>query len=390
MVSPARSIGWMSFLAFAAFVSLGLPDGVLGVAWPAAHASLRIRVETLGLILPLGSMFTLLSSLAAATLAARLGVGSVLVISTILVCASLGCFAAASSLFWLLAGAVLMGCGSGAIDACINAWAVRRMGPSGISALHAFYGVGATCGPLIMTACIALASWRAGFAALAGALAAMGVAFVFSRRSWDAPEPSGCPTPTARAPMSEALRSGAVWLSAATFFVYAGVEVTAGQWMSTLLVEQRGRSLELSGLTVGVYWGGLTAGRALCAGLARSIQPGRLLRSATWTLPLAAGALWANGGVAADLAAAAALGLLAAPVYPLLMSLTPARVGQRLSAQAIGVQVSAATLGIAALPAATGLLARVWGLGAILPAVLACSALLLVLQEAAARRRPGA
>jgi fucose permease len=358
-------------LAYVAFVSLGLPDAVLGVAWPSLRAAFALSQAAMGAALGANVAGYLAASVLAGRASAALGVGGVLAASTALVAGGLTGFALAPAWAVFVACALVVGLGSGAIDAAINAYAAVHLPQRHMTWLHACYGAGATTGPAVMTAALAAASFRAGYAALATAMAAMAVAFLATRRRWER-GPGGAP---AAASLGAALRHPLVRLQAAIFFVYTGLEASAGQWAFTVLRETRGAGLEAAGAWTAAYWACLTAGRVAVGFAVRRVGPDRLVRAGT--LGAAAGAaLYAVLPGASGALGLVLLGLSLAPIFPMLMSRTPDRLGPSVTGHAVGLQVAAATLGVAALPSAHGAVADAFGPGAI-PIASTCFALLL-------------
>ncbi len=378
-------------LAFLAFVSLGLPDGVLGIAWPSMRATFGVPLAQLGSLLAAAMLGYLVSSFCAGWLVARMGVGALLVWSTLLMVANAWGFALASAWPVMVACAGLAGLGGGAIDAAINAFAATRFSAGSVAWVHACYGIGATLGPLLMTATLAAGvGWRWGYGLLGALLAGMAVAFALTLGLWRiAPGP-----PTARradAGVVATLGHAPVWPGVALFFLYTGLEVTAGQWSYTLLVEGRGVAPAMAGAAVAAYWASLTAGRVLAGALARRVSPRVLLRAALALAPVGGALVWAAHGGALAVLGLVVLGAALAPVYPLLIADTPRRVGERYAAHAIGFQVSAAYLGVAAIPGAVGLAATWHGLEVVGPALLVVALAVLALHEgmllARSRRR---
>jgi fucose permease len=370
-------------LALLAFVSLGLPDAVLGVAWPSMRSSFELPLDRLGLLLFAATAGYLTSSFVSGPVTRRLGVGGVLVGSSALVALSAAGFASAPVWSLLPCAAVLAGLGGGAIDACINAFAAVRFPAGRIAWLHASYGVGASLGPLLMTGILAAGlSWRWGYAVLAAVIALMGLGFLRTRDRWQtSPEPAGSP---AHAALRDSLRKPVVLGSALLFFLYTGVEAIPGAWAYSLLTESRGVANALAGLSVALYWGSLTTGRLVSGALAHRIAPMRVLRASLLLAPLWGALLWAGFGFAPDLFAIAALGFSVGPVFPLLIAATPGRVGGPHSGNAVGVQVSLASLGWASLPATAGILARAQGLEAVPVFLVGCALAVLLLHEALA------
>lgn len=358
-------------LAYTAFVSLGLPDAVLGVAWPSLRTAFALSQSAMGAALTANVAGYLASSVLAGRASAALGVGGVLAISTALVAGGLTGFALAPAWAVFVTCAVVVGLGSGAIDAVINTYAAVHLPQRHMNWLHACYGVGATIGPTVMTAALATASFRAGYAALATAMSGMGVAFLATRRRW------GRRAGAAAAPatLGAALRDPRVRLQAAIFFVYTGLESSAGQWAFTVLRESRGVAVESAGAWTATYWACLTAGRVVVSFAVARVSPDGLVRAGTLGA-VAGAALYAILPGAAGGFGLVLLGLSLAPIYPILMSRTPDRLGTELTAHAVGFQVAAATLGIAALPTAHGALADAFGPGSIPVALAGVAALL--------------
>jgi fucose permease len=385
---PRSRRTWLVPLAFLAFVSLGLPDGVLGVAWPSLRRSFGRPIDQLGLILLATMAGYLASSFSAGAVLERLGVGRLLVSSCLLVAGAAGAWAAVPWWAAIVAGAFVSGLGAGAIDAGINAFAAARFTPRVITWLHACWGLGAMIGPLVMTAVVATgAGWRWGYVLLAASLLAMAACFQLTLGLWELPGARGAtPLRGVAGSLGEALRAPRVRGNALLFFLYTGVETSAGQWAFSLLTESRGMTATAAGLAASTYWGSIFAGRLAFGALAHHVAPARLLRLGMAGAPLAALVVSLTRSGAGGFAGLFALGLLLAPIFPLLIAETPSRVGERHASHAIGFQISAATLGAGTLPAAAGLLARHAGLESLGPFLLATAVLVLVLHEAAGRR----
>jgi len=394
--STATGSRWLVPLAFLAFVSLGLPDGVLGVAWPSLRRSFQQPIDRLGLILLTMMAGYLVSSFCAGTLVRRLGVGRLLLGSGLLVAASAALWAAAPAFALVVATGLLAGAGAGAIDAGINAFAATHFTPRVITWLHASWGLGAMTGPLAMTATLAAGlGWRAGYAELATALVLLSLSFGLTLGQWDRPPsraraPRADADPAAHLPLAgpslvEALGNPRVRARAVLFFVYTGIEAGAGQWAYTFLTESRGVGAEMAGLATSCYWGSIFVGRIAFGAAAHHLTPRVLLRLVTRLAPLAALVVCTTRSGLGGFAGLCVLGLLLAPIFPLLIAETPARVGARHAPHSIGFQVAAATLGAGTLPSLAGVLLRRVSLEALGPFLLAATLVLLALHERAAR-----
>ena len=365
--ASSRSGRSLSLIALLAFFSLGLPDGVLGVAWPSMRGSFALPMSQLGVLLTAAMVGYLASSFASGALVARLGLGRVLAASSAATAASALAYALAPVWEVVVLSAVVAGLGAGAIDAGINAFAAARLSARLTTWLHASYGIGATLGPLLTGAVLgATGSWRMAYGLIGVVLATMTIGFVRTADRWAVEE-----GPAPLAPMApgfgEALRRPAVWLSVGLFFIYAGLEVGVGQWGYSWLVEGRGVAPGRAAVWLAAYWGSLTAGRVILGALTTRFSAETLLRGSLAGVFPGIFVLWAGLGPAAGAFGLPLLGLALAPIFPLLIATTPERVGTTHATHSIGFQVAAFYLGTAALPGAAGVLARHLGLDVLGP-----------------------
>jgi len=375
-------------LAYLAFISLGLPDTVLGVAWPSLRAQFGIPASAMGAALGAGLIGYFASGLWAGIGVAKLGVGGLLAASSALVATALLGYALAPSWGLFFPVGVLMGLGSGAIDSGLNGYAARHFSVRHVNWLHACWGIGASTGPALMTFAIAEGfGYRAGYGALASVLATMAALFLLTQRRWDDPRPAdGDATAAAASPPAErlgfrsALARGRVWLLIVTFFLYTGLESSVGQWCFSWMRERRGLSVEAAGAWTSAYWASLTIGRLVLGVFVDRFGPDRLLRCASLGAVLGVVAFTGSGGNLGR-AGLLLLGASLAPMFPTLMARTPARVGEDVAHHAVGFQVSAATLGSTMMPALGGVLVSSAGLGAIATLVIGLSIALLLTHE---------
>jgi fucose permease len=391
--STVRSSATLLALAYLAFISLGLPDAVLGVAWPSLRGSFDLPQTFLGVLLAVTAAAYFVSGMLAGRLMQGLGIGTLLAGSTALVAVSVLGYSAAPVFALLLVAAPLVGFGSGAIDSALNSYAARNFSPKHMSWLHAAYAAGATTGPAIMTAVLSGgASWRVGYAVVGLTLAPLALAFVATRRLWetgssappvvmDAPGSVG-PVRLDEPPVGtfSALRSGRVWLQIGIFFLYTGIEVAAGQWSYTILIEDRGLGSTAAGTWVAAYWGGLLAGRLVLGFVVERVGQVAMIRLATVGVLLFS-VLFAIPGLKVGVAALPLLSFSLASIFPGLMAETPRRLGERIAPHAVGFQVSAATLGVAGVPTVAGLMSERFGMGSIGWVIAACALVLIVLHE---------
>ena len=351
-------------LAYVAFIALGMPDGLLGVAWPSVRASFSIPLDAVGLLLSATVTGYLISSFLNGPLIARLGVGKVLAASCAMTGAGLIGYTLVPAWWMMVLLGVVAGLGAGAIDAGLNTYVAAHFGEGLMQWLHASYGIGVTLGPIIMTiALTALSSWRAGYMVVGGFQLALAACFALTLPIWDRKEvPAGSEAPKRltdyRTPLGETLRRPGVWLSVLLFFLYTGSEVSLGTWAYTLLIESRGIRPEVAGLWAGSYWATFTVGRVVAGLYAKRVGVNLLVLGSLMAALLGAVLLWWNPAYAANLIAVALIGFAIAPIFPALMSGTSQRVGVHFAANTIGMQMAAGGLGTAVIPGLVGILAR--------------------------------
>ena len=352
-------------LAYAAFIALGMPDGLLGIAWPSIRADFGIPLDSLGLLLFASVTGYTTSTFLSGVLVGRIGVGRLLAVSCALTGAALVGYTLVPVWWMMVLLGVMAGLGAGAIDAGLNTYAAAHFRPGLVQWLHASYGIGITLGPIIMTlALTTLDSWRVGYRVVAGFQVLMALAFALTLPWWgnqqeraadDAQEKRLTDYKT---PLAETIRRPRVWLSILLFFLYVGAEVSLGTWAYTLLTESRGIAPQMAGFWAGGYWATFTIGRILAGLFAHRLSIDTLVQGGLTLALLGAGLLWWNPFEMANLLAVTLIGLAVAPIFPALISGTSQRVEARFAANTIGMQMAATGLGGAVIPSLVGVLAR--------------------------------
>ncbi len=366
-------------LAALAFVSLGLPDGLLGVAWPSIRASFGLELDALGALLVAATTGYVASSFSSGHLLGRLNLGTVLAVSCGLTAAALLGYASSASWLAMLALGAVLGLGSGAIDAALNTYVATHHGPRMLNWLHACFGVGAASGPLIMTAVLESgSSWRRGYAIVGLAQLALAACFVVTFRSWPRSDGGATAEHTTSETTMSTLRVRGAWLGIAAFFVYSGVEASIGAWTYTLLTEGRRMAPVEAGLIVSLYWGSLTAGRLLAAVAGGLVGVETMVRIAVWGVAAGMTMVWLNAGAAWTSLGVLAAGLASGPIFPSLVATTPARLGPRHAANAVGFQIAASAIGLSVLPGLVGVAADTFGVEAIARLTAALAFLLVI------------
>jgi len=379
-------------LALTAFIALGMPDGVLGVAWPSIRAGFSLPLDAVGLLIVASTTGYLTSTFLSGLLVARMGIGLLLAASCALTGAGLIGYTVVPDWWMMVLLGTAAGLGAGAIDAGLNTYAAAHFSAGLMQWLHASYGVGATLGPVIMTAALTtMNSWRMGYILLGGFQLILAISFALTLPVWNiktAGEDAAPRLTDYRTPLGKTLRHPGSWLSMLLFFLYTGSEFSLGTWTYSLLTESRGIRPEVAGLWAGSYWATFTAGRFAAGLYAGRAGVDRMVRGSLLTALLGTLLWWWNPAPAANLAAVGLIGLAIAPIYPALTTGTSRRVGVSHAANTIGMQMAAGSLGCAAIPALIGVLARRISLEIIPIAITCIFTALLILHALAAGKNP--
>ena len=368
--SPRSKIGLIA-LAYIAFISLGMPDGLFGVAWPSIREDFSLRLDSVGAFFFAATTGNMLSSFFSGKIIARLGVGGTLAASCVLTASALLGYTLAPSWWLMVALAVAAGLGAGAIDAGINTYVASHFGEGLMQWLHASFGFGVTLGPIIMTAGLtAFNSWRLGYQVVGIAQLLLATIFLLTMRMWrDNSVPDSLeqqrPLSDYHTPFRETLQRPVVWLNLLLFFLYTGAEYSFGSWTYSLLTLSRDVPVEVAGLWAGSYWATFTIGRVMAGLLTHRFGMANLLK-AGFLLALGGSILlWWNPFPQASIIAVSVIGFAIAPIFPGLVSGTSARVGEHHAANTIGMQIAAAGFGGAVVPSLAGVLAQNFSLEAI-------------------------
>lgn len=351
-------------LIYLGFVSLGLPDGTLGVAWPPMQRQLDLPLAMAGWLVALSTLLSAASSYLSPRLLARWGTGPVVAASGALTGGAIWIFATASGPWWLVLGAIPLGLGAGAVDVGLNSYVARHYSGRHMSWLHACWGVGATLGPLVLTQSLGWASgWRGGYQVIGTAQLALALIFVLSLALWarvpertpDANADEGGPARMIDPSSPNGRR--AVGLSVLVFVLYVAVETTAGLWANSVLVLGRNVDPATAGRFVSAYYASITIGRLVLGGVVDRWGNRRMVTGGA-VVALGAAVLFALAPTPALAGVALVLlGLAFAPIYPGMMHETPRRFGHAEATTIMGRQSSAAYFGAAFMPALGGAIA---------------------------------
>ena len=342
---------------YLAFISLGLPDALLGSAWPSMYPQFSVPMSYAGIISLIISAGTVVSSLLSDRLTRKLGAGGVTALSVALTAAALFGFSVSRSFWMLCLLAVPYGLGAGSVDAALNNYVALHYGSHHMSWLHCMWGVGATLGPYVMSyAMTGGRGWPGGYRIIALLQAGLTLIVLLSLPLWkkrpDAQEAEAKPL-TLRQTL--AIPGAKEVLTA--FFCYCALEQTTALWAASYLVLHTGLTEETAAAFAGLFFLGITAGRAVSGFLTFRLSDAAMIRLGCGIIAAGVASLLLPFAGAA-LAGFVLIGLGCAPVYPCIIHSTPAHFGAERSQALIGVQMACAYIGVCAMPPLFGLIAN--------------------------------
>lgn len=345
---------------YLSFISLGLPDALLGAAWPSMYGALGVPVSYAGIISVIIALGTVVSSLMSDRLTYRLGTGRVTALSVAITAAALLGFSASGSFWMLCLWAIPYGLGAGSVDASLNNYVALHYASRHMSWLHCMWGVGASVGPYVMG--IALTGgrgWQMGYRWISFLQIALTAILLASLRLWKKrPGQEGGEEPEKPLGLRQVLAVGGVREVMLTFFCYCGIEQTAGLWASSYLVLNRGVDAQTAAGFASMFFLGITIGRGLSGFITMKLNDKQMVRLGCGIIAVGAAALLLPLGEGAALAGLMLVGLGCAPVYPCLIHSTPEHFGAQRSQAIIGVQMASAYVGTCLMPPLFGILAE--------------------------------
>ena len=353
---------------------------MLGIAWPSMRVSLDAPFVGLGVLVAAMTIAQFAASAVSGLVRERLGTIPLLLAAVAAAAGGLAIFAIASGWWATILASAVLGSGVGLLDAAVNTEAALRGDIRFMGALHGAWAIGASLGPpLVGATLVASDSWRPAYVAAAAAFALLGLAAYTVRSDLgDAPELEAPPS-------GERSIERTVVLGCALMFVYVGIELGAGQWSYTRFTLDASLTAGLAGLAVFLYWSALAAGRIGLAVFGDRVAPARLFDLSVFTALGSAVAFWVLPPPAAALLALPCLGAALSVFVPVLLYLTPRRIGSAAAPRAIGYQVAAGMIGGASLPAAVGLLMQSIDVAVLGPCLVTMAAVLAGLHVASTR-----
>lgn len=355
-MSPRRRHLVLLVIIYIGFISLGLPDTVLGVAWDSMRRELGTPVYYAGFLTTLLTICSAVSAFFSGEILRRTGTGRLLMICGFVTGCSLLGYAFSPAFWCLLLFAIPLGFGQGAVDTGMNYYVARHYTSRDMSWLHCCWGLGASCGPGLVTLILASGgSWRWGYVTVGAIQLGLALLFSLTLGLWSDPEGGDeKKTAFAEGTVRFCLR---FWFCPLMMLLYCGIEFSMGLWVYQFLAGCRGFSAEAAGYAVAGYWGMLTAGRFLIGCVANRLGNRRQIRLSMVLSFTGALLLTVPGPAALILCAVGLIGFAFASFYPAMMHAAPERFDDVTAATVIGYQGGAAMLGAAVIPAAFGYLA---------------------------------
>ena len=346
-------------IIYLAFISLGLPDGLLGAAWPSVYPELMVPVSYAGAVSMTVALGTIVSSLLSDRLTWRFGAGKVTAFSVAMTACALFGFSISREYWMLILWAIPYGLGAGGVDASLNNYVALHYSSRHMSWLHCMWGVGASVGPYIMGWVLSGgAHWSGGYRIVGVLQVILTAALFLSLGLWkDRRTEAETAQPV---PLKEIISIPGAKEILVTFFCYCGLEQTACLWASSYLTLSRGVERSTAAFFASLFFLGMTIGRGVNGFLTVKFDDKTLIRMGAAVIGLGIGAMLLPGKVA--LAGLLLVGLGCAPVYPCIIHSTPANFGPQRSQALIGVQMASAYVGTLLMPPLFGLIAD--GIGA--------------------------
>ena len=348
-------------IIYLAFISLGLPDSLLGSAWPSMYPLLGVPVSHAGILSMIISFGTIVSSLNSDRLTRALGAGKVTAISVGMTAAALFGFSISTQFWMLCLWAVPYGLGAGSVDAALNNYVALHYESRHMSWLHCMWGIGTMVSPMVMGRVLAGGGpWTAGYRYIALFQIALTAVLFLSLPLWQKRTDEAAEDGTA----PQALSLGQVFrLPGAKevmlcFFCYCALETTAGLWASSYLTLTRGVAADTAASFASLFYIGITAGRAACGFLTLKLSDTQMIRLGQGVLAVGVAALLVPGPQLLALAGLVLVGVGCAPIYPSIIHATPDHFGADRLQAVIGIQMASAYVGNLVMPPLFGLLAN--------------------------------
>ena len=372
-------------LTYICFISLGLPDSLLGSAWPVMQEQMSVPVSYAGIVSLIICIGTIVSSLMCDVMIRKMGIGRIIAFSIGLTAAALFGFSVSNQYWMLLLWAIPYGLGAGCVDSVLNNYAALHFKSQHMSWLHCMWGVGASISPYIMSfALVKLDNWNYGYLIVSVIQILLSLYIFTTIPLWkNTPSASGQEEPVQSEALSirQILAIPGAAICFATFFGYCALELTSSLWASSYLVQARGVSVEVASSCASLFYIGITAGRAINGFLAMRYSDRTLIRLGLGIIFAGIMLVFVPFHTMFACAGFVIVGLGCAPVYPCIIHMTPALFGKEKSQAVIGVQMAFAYCGFCIMPPLFGLIANHVSIGLLPAYLLVLLALIIVMHE---------
>lgn len=348
---------------YLSFISLGLPDSLLGAAWPSMHKEFMVPVSYAGTISMVISLGTIISSLQSDRLTKKLGAGKVTAISVAMTAVALFGFSFSHSFYVLILWAIPYGLGAGSVDAALNNYVALHYKSRHMSWLHCMWGLGASIGPYIMGYALTSGqTWNKGYQIIGIMQAVLTFFLIISLPLWKnrSEETKSVDKEVVTKPLSmkEILAIPGAKQVMITFFCYCALEQTAGLWASSYLVLVKDCTLERAAGFASMFYIGITVGRGISGFVTMKLNDTQMIRLGQSIILVGICVLFLPCKEIVSLLGFILIGLGCAPVYPCIIHSTPAHFGAEQSQAIIGVQMASAYIGSCVMPPIFGLIAK--------------------------------
>lgn len=350
-------------IIYLSFISLGLPDALLGAAWPSMYRELHVSISYAGAISMIIAFGTIISSLQSDRLTRKLGTGKVTAISVAMTAVALFGFSTSHSFVALCLWAIPYGLGAGSVDASLNNYVALHYESKHMSWLHCMWGIGAAAGPYIMGYVLTNGrSWNSGYRVISVLQIVLTMILIFSLPLWkNRPEiidDNGQEVSAKALSLREVIRIPGAKEIMVCFFCYCALEQTAGLWASSYLSLYKGVSAETAATFASMFYIGITIGRALSGFVTMKLNDVQMIRLGQVLIVVGILIMFLPFGQTLSLVGLIVIGLGCAPIYPCIIHSTPTHFGADKSQAIIGIQMASAYVGTLLMPPVFGLIAN--------------------------------
>lgn len=352
-------------IIYITFISLGLPDSLLGVGWPEMYRELAVPQSYAGLVSMTISFGTITSSFFSGKLIRKFGTGKLTAVSVLGTATALLVFNLAPSFIWVLVAAVPLGLGAGAVDAALNEYVAENYQAHHMNWLHSFWGIGALTSPLIMSQILTQGrSWRLGYLVVAIIQFVLAIVLFLTLPMWRGKEKKRVQEhhEEGTVTLSSLVKLEKVRLALIAFFLYIGVEATMGLWSSSYLINVKGIDSGKAAMAVSGFFGFIMFGRLISGFVSMLLTNRQLIRIGQLLIVLGALLLIVSTSYLFLLLGICLIGFGCAPIYPAMLHETPERFGQGKAQQIMGIQMAIAYTGSVVLPPLFGFLVPYLGM----------------------------